>query len=188
MRLGNPVFFRQLRPGLNGKPFEIIKFRTMTEARDSSGSLLPDEQRLPLTGKLLRATSLDELPELWNVLRGDMSLVGPRPLLMSYLPLYNAYQARRHLVRPGLTGWAQINGRNATTWEERFRLDVWYVENHSFLLDLRIMLVTCWKVFRREGISAEGQATMPAFQGNQELLGADSPVPIRQHSRELRCE
>jgi sugar transferase EpsL len=164
-KLGRPVIFRQSRPGLGGKIFEMFKFRSMIDAQDSSGRLRPDEERLTPFGRWLRATSLDELPELWNILRGDMSLVGPRPLLVEYLPLYSSGQARRHDVRPGLTGWAQINGRNALTWEEKFRLDVWYVKNRTFYLDLKIIVVTVVRVFRREGISAAGEATMPRFTG-----------------------
>lgn len=163
---GGPVFFRQVRPGRFGRPFELIKFRTMTDARDASGALKPDADRLTPFGRWLRASSLDELPELVNVLRGDMSLVGPRPLLMSYLPLYSPKQARRHAVRPGLTGWAQVNGRNALTWERKFELDVWYVDNHSIALDMKILFITAVKVLKREGISAPGDATMPAFNGN----------------------
>ncbi len=165
-RLGSPIFFRQVRPGLGGHPFEMLKFRTMTDERDAGGALKPDSERLTAFGRWLRATSLDELPELWNVLRGDMSLVGPRPLLMQYLPLYSPRQARRHEVRPGITGWAQVNGRNALTWPQKFELDVWYVENRSFWLDLRILWMTVMSVLRREGISAAGEATMPAFTGH----------------------
>jgi sugar transferase EpsL len=164
-KLGSPVIFRQLRPGRGGRLFEVWKFRTMTEARDPNGQLLPDAARLPPFGRWLRATSLDELPELWNVLRGEMSLVGPRPLLVEYLPLYSAEQARRHELRPGLSGWAQVNGRNALTWDEKFRLDVWYVDHRTFWLDLKIMALTLARVFRREGISAAGEATMPRFTG-----------------------
>ncbi|MBO6899860.1 MAG: sugar transferase [Rhizobiaceae bacterium] len=164
-RLGSPVFFRQSRPGLRGLPFEMVKFRTMTELRDRNGQLLPDEQRLPAFGRILRATSLDELPELWNVIKGDMSLVGPRPLLMEYLPLYSAEQARRHEVKPGITGWAQVNGRNAITWEEKFALDVWYVDNRSLWLDLRIIGMTIAKVFLRQGINSAGSSTMERFRG-----------------------
>jgi len=167
LRMGTPVLFRQRRPGVGGEPFELIKFRSMTDARNARGELLPDEQRLPATGRLLRSSSLDELPELWNVLRGDMSLVGPRPLLMEYLPLYSSRQARRHNVRPGLTGWAQINGRNSLSWEDKFELDVWYVENQSLCLDCRIILRTIWQVLARRGISAEGESTMPRFRGSQ---------------------
>jgi lipopolysaccharide/colanic/teichoic acid biosynthesis glycosyltransferase len=165
VRLGAPVFFRQQRPGLAGRPFTILKFRTMTDARDLEGNLLPDAQRLPAFGRFLRSTSLDELPELWNVLRGDMSLVGPRPLLMQYLDRYTPEQARRHEVRPGITGWAQVNGRNALSWEQKFALDVWYVEHVSLALDLRIIGATIGKIIKREGISQPGQATMEEFQG-----------------------
>lgn len=161
--LGKPVLYRQMRPGLGGRPFELLKFRTMTDARDRQGQPLPDEQRLTALGQLLRRTSLDELPELINVLKGDMSLVGPRPLLMDYLPHYTAEQARRHEVRPGLTGWAAIHGRNATSWEQRLAQDVWYVDHRSFALDCRILLLTVVKVVRQEGIAPDGQATMPRF-------------------------
>jgi lipopolysaccharide/colanic/teichoic acid biosynthesis glycosyltransferase len=164
-KLGSPVLFHQVRPGLKGKPFNMIKFRTMTNECDSDGNLLPDSQRLTSLGRFLRATSLDELPELWNVLKGEMSLVGPRPLLMEYLPLYTEEQARRHEVRPGITGWAQVNGRNAINWEEKFKLDVWYVDNRSLLLDLKILLLTTKKVIKRDGISAQGEATMTKFEG-----------------------
>lgn len=163
---GWPPIFAQRRPGLHGEPFRMFKLRTMTDARDASGALLPDADRLTRLGRLLRASSVDELPELWNVLRGDMSLVGPRPLLMAYLDRYSAEQARRHDMPPGITGWAQIHGRNALAWEEKFRYDVWYVDNYSFLLDLRILARTLVIVARREGISAEGEATMPAFMGS----------------------
>lgn len=166
-KLGSPVLFRQVRPGLHGRPFMMIKFRTMTDERGADGELLPDARRLTSFGRFLRATSLDELPELWNVLRGEMSLVGPRPLLMEYLPLYSPEQARRHEVRPGITGWAQVNGRNALSWEERFKLDVWYVDHRSLWLDLRILWLTVRKVIVREGISAQGEATMPRFTGNK---------------------
>lgn len=165
-RLGSPVFFTQTRPGRDGRPFRMIKFRTMTDERDSAGNLLPDSERLTPFGRFLRSASLDELPELINILKGEMSVVGPRPLLMEYLPLYNERQARRHEVRPGLTGWAQINGRNALSWEEKFELDVWYVENRSFWLDLKIILLTIKKVVVKEGISAAGEATMPKFTGS----------------------
>ena len=165
VRFGRPVLFRQTRPGLNARPFEMIKFRTMTDERDADGTLLPDADRLPPTGQWLRAASLDELPELWNVIKGDMSLVGPRPLLMAYLPLYSARQARRHEVRPGLTGWAQVNGRNSLDWDSRLEADVWYVENRTFMLDLRILMRTVVAVVRRQGISAEGEATMARFEG-----------------------
>lgn len=167
-RLGSPVLFRQIRPGLNGRPFEMIKFRTMRDAVDSNGQPLPDEDRLTPFGRWLRSTSMDELPELWNVLRGDMSLVGPRPLLMEYLPLYSPEQARRHEVRPGITGWAQVNGRNAISWEEKFKLDVWYVDNHNLWLDIKILYLTVRKVFARDGISAQGEATMPKFTGTKQ--------------------
>lgn len=165
-KLGAPIFFTQERPGLHGKPFRMVKFRTMTDAKDAAGNLLPDEVRLTKFGQFVRSTSLDELPELWNVLKGEMSLVGPRPLLMEYLPLYSTEQARRHEVRPGITGWAQVNGRNAISWEERFKLDVWYVDHQSFLLDCKIVLLTIQKVFVREGISAQGESTMSKFTGN----------------------
>lgn len=165
IKVGRPVLFSQVRPGFGGRPFRLIKFRTMTEARDVSGQLLPDAGRLTPFGRFLRRTSLDELPELWNVLKGDMSLVGPRPLLMEYLPLYSDRQARRHEVRPGLTGWAQVNGRNALTWEEKFEMDVWYVERRSLSLDLRILLMTVGAVLARRGINAAGEATMPRFTG-----------------------
>lgn len=167
VKLGRPVLFRQRRPGLNGKPFYMLKFRTMTDGRDKKGNLLPDEVRLTAFGKLLRSTSLDELPELLNVLKGDMSLVGPRPLLMEYLPLYSPEQARRHQVRPGITGWAQVNGRNALSWEDKFALDVWYVDNWSIELDLRILAKTVGAVFKRHGISSGGHATMPPFEGKR---------------------
>ena len=166
--LGRPVLYRQLRPGLGGRPFELWKFRTMREAADAAGRPLPDERRLDRFGRWLRRTSLDEIPELVNVLRGEMSLVGPRPLLMEYLPRYDAVQARRHEVRPGLTGWAQVHGRNAVAWEERFALDVWYVDHLSPALDAKILLRTLAEVFRRRGISATGHATMPRFGGDQE--------------------
>lgn len=165
VNLGSPVFFSQVRPGLGARPFRLIKFRSMTDARSASGALLPDSERLPPFGQLLRSTSLDELPELLNVLKGDMSLVGPRPLLTEYLPLYSKEQARRHEMRPGLTGWAQVNGRNALSWEDKFKLDVWYVDNQSLWLDLKIIWLTLWKVVRREGISASGEATMLPFKG-----------------------
>lgn len=167
LRLGAPVLFRQTRPGLGGRPFDILKFRTMTDARGPGGALLPDAERLPPFGRFLRASSLDELPELINILRGDMSFVGPRPLLMEYLPLYSPEQARRHEVRPGVTGWAQVNGRNAISWERKFALDVDYVERRSMALDLKILVMTVLKVLRREGISAAGEATMPRFTGTR---------------------
>ena len=164
--LGEPVFFTQERPGKDGKPFKMIKFRSMRDAVDQDGNPLPDSERLTPFGKKLRATSLDELPELWNVLKGDMSLVGPRPLLMSYLPLYNEFQNRRHEMRPGVTGWAQVNGRNALSWDEKFAHDIWYIDHYSFWLDMKILFLTVKKVFIKEGISAEGEATMPYFTGN----------------------
>ena len=166
-KLGRPVLFRQLRPGLLGDPFEMVKFRTMAERNDDAKNLLPDEARMTGPGRFLRASSLDELPELWNVLKGDMSLVGPRPLLMEYLPLYSPEQARRHEVRPGITGWAQVNGRNALSWEEKFELDVWYVDNRSFLLDMKILLRTVGQVILRRGISAKGHVTMEPFRGSK---------------------
>lgn len=166
--LGSPVLFKQKRPGLNGKIFEMQKFRSMRDAVDSQSNTLPDSERLTPFGEKLRSSSLDELPGLWNVLKGDMSLVGPRPLLVEYLPLYNQEQAKRHNVRPGITGWAQVNGRNAISWEEKFKLDVWYVENQSFWLDIKILLLTVKKVFVKEGISAQGEATMSAFTGNKD--------------------
>ena len=165
-KLGRPVFFRQVRPGLKGQPFEMIKFRSMTDASGPNRQLLPDAERLTAFGRFLRASSLDELPGLWNVLKGDMSLVGPRPLLMEYLPLYSTEQSRRHEVRPGITGWAQINGRNALSWEEKFKLDVWYVDNRSMWLDIKILWLTVRKVLVRDGISAAGEATMPRFAGS----------------------
>jgi lipopolysaccharide/colanic/teichoic acid biosynthesis glycosyltransferase len=166
VKIGSPIFFSQTRPGLHGKPFTMIKFRTMTNARGAGGALLPDAERLTRFGRFLRATSLDELPELWSVLKGDMSLVGPRPLLMEYLPLYSPEQARRHDVCPGITGWAQVNGRNAILWDEKFKLDVWYVDHQSIWLDVKILFLTIKRVFQRHGISAEGEATMPRFTGN----------------------
>lgn len=166
--LGSPVLFRQVRPGLNGKPFEMIKFRTMKDALDAEGNPLPDSERLTPFGKMLRATSLDEMPELWNVIKGDMSIVGPRPLLMEYLPLYNEEQAKRHNVRPGITGYAQVNGRNAISWEKKFELDTWYVENQSLWLDFKIMLKTVKKVLAKDDINAEGEATMSKFTGTPE--------------------
>lgn len=164
-KLGSPVFFTQIRPGLRGVPFRMVKFRSMTDARDAEGKLLPDADRLTPFGKFLRATSLDELPELWNVLTGEMSLVGPRPLLMEYLPLYSSEQSRRHEVKPGITGWAQVNGRNDLSWDEKFALDVSYVDHQSFWFDLRILWMTLSKVFRSEGINQTGQATMERFCG-----------------------
>ena len=164
--IGSPVFFKQLRPGLHSQPFYIYKFRTMSDKKNSQGELLSDAERLTNFGSWLRSSSLDELPSLWNVLKGDLSLVGPRPLLMEYLELYTENQLRRHEVKPGITGWAQVNGRNAISWEEKFRLDVWYVDNQSLWLDIKIILLTLKKVFLRDGISAEGEATMPKFTGN----------------------
>ena len=165
-KLGSPVFFAQVRPGMHGKPFKMVKFRSMTSERGTDGELLPDTERLTPFGRFLRSTSLDELPELWNVLKGDMSLVGPRPLLMEYLPLYSPEQARRHEVRPGITGWAQVNGRNAISWEDKFKLDVWYVDHCSLWLDIKILWLTVKKVLVREGISAAGEATMARFTGS----------------------
>lgn len=165
-KLGSPVFFRQIRPGAHGIPFEMIKFRTMTNDHGPDGQLLPDSVRLTPFGCFLRATSLDELPELWNVLKGDMSLVGPRPLLMEYLELYSPEQARRHEMRPGITGWAQVNGRNAISWEDKFKLDLWYVDNQNLWFDIKILWMTIRKVLLREGISAPGDSTMPVFQGS----------------------
>ncbi len=166
-KLGSPVFFTQVRPGMHGKPFKMVKFRSMTSERGTDGELLPDAVRLTPFGRFLRSTSLDELPELWNVLKGDMSLVGPRPLLMEYLPLYSPEQARRHEVRPGITGWAQVNGRNALDWEAKFKLDVWYVDHCSLWLDIKILWLTVKKVLVREGISAAGEATMGKFTGSK---------------------
>lgn len=165
--IGGNVFFVQERPGLNGIPFKMVKFRTMTEETGEYGCLLPDENRLTPFGRLLRASSMDELPELWNVLRGDMSLVGPRPLLVEYLPLYDDFQKGRHNVRPGITGWAQVNGRNEVNWDERFKMDVWYVKNCSLMLDFKIIVLTFFYVLRRKGISASGHATVEKFQGNK---------------------
>jgi len=164
-KLGSPILFKQMRPGLHAKPFALYKFRTMTDKRGGDGQLLPDAERLTRFGRFLRASSLDELPELFNVLKGDMSLVGPRPLLMQYLPRYTPVQARRHEAKPGITGWAQVNGRNAITWEEKFKLDVWYVDNWSLWLDIKIIAMTVWKILKREGISQPGQATMAEFKG-----------------------
>lgn len=168
IKLGSPVLFKQVRPGLRGQPFTMYKFRTMNDARDKQGNLMPDEERLTRLGRFLRSTSLDELPELFNVIKGEMSLVGPRPLLTRYLPLYTADQARRHEVRPGITGWAQVNGRNAITWEEKFDHDVWYVDNWSLWLDIKILWMTLGTVFKRDGISADDHATMPAFTGSND--------------------
>jgi lipopolysaccharide/colanic/teichoic acid biosynthesis glycosyltransferase len=166
-KLGSPVIFSQVRPGLHGKPFKMVKFRTMLDAFDAEGNPLPDSQRMTRFGSFLRSSSLDELPELWNVLKGDMSLVGPRPLLMEYLPFYSQEQYRRHEVRPGITGWAQVNGRNALSWEDKFRLDVWYVDNRSFWLDCKIFFLTVKKVLMRDGISADGEVTMTKFTGKR---------------------
>jgi lipopolysaccharide/colanic/teichoic acid biosynthesis glycosyltransferase len=168
IKMGKPVFFKQVRPGLNGKPFQMYKFRTMTNHRNPNGDLLPDAERLTPFGRFLRSSSFDELPSLWNVIKGDMSLVGPRPLLMEYLPLYNQEQARRHEVRPGITGWAQVNGRNAITWQEIFDFDIWYVDHHSFWLDVKILMITIKKVIIRDGISELGEATKSKFTGNKE--------------------
>jgi lipopolysaccharide/colanic/teichoic acid biosynthesis glycosyltransferase len=183
--MGSPVLFRQVRPGRGGKTFELFKFRTMLNTRDANGNLLSDEVRLTWAGKLLRAMSLDELPQLWNVLRGDMSLVGPRPLLVEYLPRYSAEQARRHDVLPGITGWAQVNGRNALGWDERFQLDVWYVDNWSVVLDLKILALTLLRVVQRHGISHQGDVTMFKFLGSSpcaehasEALQASRPPPV----------
>lgn len=165
--LGRPIIFSQVRPGQHGKPFRMYKFRTMRDAYDDQGNPLPDERRLTRLGRFLRATSLDELPELWNVLKGEMSLVGPRPLLMQYLERYTPFQNRRHEVKPGITGWAQVNGRNAISWEKKFEYDVWYVDNYSLALDMKILLLTLLKVFRREGVNAQGYATAPEFNPNR---------------------
>lgn len=167
-KLGSPVLFRQIRPGKNGKPFQMVKFRTMRDALDAQGNPLPDFERMTTFGQFLRSSSLDELPGLWNVLKGEMSLVGPRPLLMEYLPLYSKEQYRRHDVRPGVTGWAQVNGRNAISWEEKFKLDVWYVDNRSLCLDLKILFLTIKKVLVRDGISGEGEVTMSRFTGSDQ--------------------
>ena len=198
-KLGSPVFFRQRRPGLYGEPFEMLKFRTMTDTKDENGNLLPDEKRLTRLGKFLRKTSLDEFPELWNVLKGDMSLVGPRPLMMEYLPLYNDDQAKRHNVRPGVTGWAQVNGRNAISWEKKFEFDLWYTEHQSFWIDVKILFLTVWKIVRCDGISAKDCVTMPCFQGtnnqtpvmstsNLQILGADDVVVSDIHARAAMME
>lgn len=167
IKLGSPILFRQIRPGLHAKPFMMIKFRTMTGDLDVNGDLLPDSERLSMFGQFLRSSSLDELPELWNVVKGDMSLVGPRPLLKEYVTLYSREQARRHKVRPGLSGWAQVNGRNAISWEEKFKLDVWYVDNQSILLDIKVIVLTLKKILARDGISADGEATAKYFKGNK---------------------
>jgi sugar transferase EpsL len=169
LSMGKGVFFRQTRPGLHGKPFQLIKFRTMTDGRTTDGHLLPDRKRITRLGQFLRSSSLDELPELFNVLKGEMSIVGPRPLLMQYLDRYTPYQNRRHEVKPGITGWAQINGRNAISWEEKFALDIWYVDHQSLWIDLKITLLTIYKAIKREGISQPGQATMEEFQGSNSV-------------------
>ena len=169
INLGSPVFFKQVRAGKGAKPFMIFKFRTMLNTTESNGHLLPDQERITPFGSFLRRSSLDEFPELWNVLKGDMSLVGPRPLLMEYLPLYSAKERRRHDMRPGITGWAQVNGRNGISWEDKFKYDIWYIENHSFWLDAKIVLITIKKVLMREGVSAAGEATMPKFTGNKQV-------------------
>ncbi len=172
-KLGSPVLFCQKRPGLQGKPFNMVKFRTMTDERGPDGAWLPDALRLTPFGRFMRASSMDELPELWNVLKGEMSLVGPRPLLLQYLPLYSTDQARRHEVRPGITGWAQVNGRNAISWEDKFKLDVWYVDNLTIWLDIKILWLTVKKVVVRDGISAAGEATMPAFEGSRAVKSTE---------------
>jgi sugar transferase EpsL len=174
-KLGSPILFRQQRPGLGGKAFVIYKFRTMTDQRDTSGNLLPDEQRLPTFGRFLRSTSFDELPELFNVLKGDMSIVGPRPLMMKYLGRYSPEQARRHEVKPGITGWAQINGRNAISWEDKFRLDVWYVDNRTFWLDMKIILKSVWMVIAKKDITQQGRATMDEFMGTPQNKTVEHP-------------
>ncbi len=179
--MGTPILFRQRRPGLDGKPFELVKFRTMLQAYDQSGRPLSDAQRLTRFGRFLRSSSLDELPQLWNVLRGDMSLVGPRPLLIEYLPLYSPEQARRHEVRPGITGWTQVNGRNALSWDEKFRLDVWYVDNRTFLLDLKILFLTARQLLKPRGISAAGHDTMPVFTGSMRAAEEEEAVEGRTH-------
>ena len=176
IRLGSPVLFRQVRPGIHGRPFMLLKFRTMVDRRDEDGRPLPDAERMNPLGRWMRRWSIDELAELCNVLTGDMSLVGPRPLLTRYLERYTPEQARRHEVKPGLTGWAQVNGRNAITWEEKFKLDVWYVVNRSFALDMKILAITAWKVLKREGISAEGEVTMPEFMGTVSARGKTDNV------------
>jgi lipopolysaccharide/colanic/teichoic acid biosynthesis glycosyltransferase len=173
-KLGSPIIFVQTRSGQYGKPFKMIKFRTMTDHNDADGQPLPDAERLTSFGRFLRASSLDELPELWNVLKGDMSLVGPRPLLMEYLPLYSPEQARRHEARPGITGWAQVNGRNALSWDEKFKLDVWYIDNQNIWLDIKILFMTARKVLVRDGITAKGEATMSHFTGNKKSEGLGS--------------
>lgn len=184
MFLGSPILFRQVRPGLRGRPFELVKFRTMLDARSETGEPLPDDQRLTGFGRFLRASSLDELPQLWNVFKGDMSLVGPRPLLMGYLERYTTEQARRHEVRPGITGWAQISGRNALSWEEKFQLDIWYVENRSFFVDMKILLLTAWRLFKPTGIAAAGHGTMPEFMGSSS--GGEAEHDDREAADRLR--
>jgi sugar transferase EpsL len=183
LTMGSPVLFRQVRPGKAAKPFTLFKFRTMEDLFDTAGKLLPDSERLTALGRWLRSTSLDELPQLWNVVRGDLSLVGPRPLLSRYLGRYSPEQARRHEVKPGITGWAQVNGRNAITWEEKFQLDVWYVDHQSLILDLRILLLTLWHTIRREGISSSGHATMPEFMGSSN--GPPSTLRARSASADF---
>jgi lipopolysaccharide/colanic/teichoic acid biosynthesis glycosyltransferase len=183
LTLGKPVLFRQIRPGRHEQPFTLIKFRTMSDRRDLDGKMLPDAGRLTRIGRLLRATSLDELPQLWNVLRGDISLVGPRPLLMEYLPRYSPEQARRHDVMPGITGWAQVNGRNGIDWEKKFEHDVWYVDHWSLWLDIRILTMTIWKVLCRQGISSANQATMPEFKGSRHSASEIEFVPIPSESQ-----
>lgn len=174
VKLGSPILFKQRRPGLHGEPFQLYKFRTMTDERGSAGQLLPDAVRLTSFGRFLRKYSLDELPQLFNVIKGDLSLVGPRPLLIEYLPLYTKEQAKRHLVKPGITGWAQINGRNAITWEEKFELDVWYVENQTFLLDIKILFLTFWKVVKSEGVNQSANVTMESFKGSKKDVSGGS--------------
>ena len=178
-KIGSPVLFRQVRPGLQGRPFIIYKFRTMTDARDEGGNLLPDSKRLTKLGRFLRKTSMDELPELFNVIKGDMSIVGPRPLLMQYLNRYTPEQARRHEVKPGITGWAQVNGRNAISWEDKFKLDVWYVDNWSIWLDVKIIAMTVWKILKREGINQPGQATAEEFFGENSRKKAQKAQSIK---------
>jgi lipopolysaccharide/colanic/teichoic acid biosynthesis glycosyltransferase len=181
---GAPIFFRQVRPGYKGQPFKIFKFRSMTDARDAQGQFLPDEARVTRLGRFLRATSLDELPELFNVLRGEMSLVGPRPLLEEYLPRYTPEQARRHDVLPGITGWAQVNGRNVLSWEEKFKMDVWYVDHWSLGLDIKVLLTTLWKVLKREGINQEGHISAEVFMGSTEREGMETGIEISDRDKE----
>lgn len=185
--MGRPVFFRQVRPGLDGKPFEMVKFRTMRDANGPDGKPLPDAERITPFGSFMRRASLDELPEFWNVLKGDMSLVGPRPLLMQYLPLYSKDQYRRHEIKPGITGWAQINGRNAISWDEKFKLDVWYVDNQSLWLDIKILFLTVKKVVLREGISADDHVTMPFFEGSSSNVSR-SPQPVTRLRKGPKAE